>query len=680
MQLRVIDPDSLPAVGGGRHRRAPRRTRLYGRHRHTGEFEIVYDAGYPEPIGQTGQVGQVGPSGQAEQAGEAGEGEETATTPVPLREAFARFWPLTKGDRFWLVMICLCVVVAALGETAAILLFSDITDNALQKGSLSAFWSPAGKWFVVTVFGAIVGYVGNSLAVWTAERFVMRLRARVFAHIQDLPPDFFQRHRLGDLVERLTGDVESIEHMVVSGVVGTISAIFSTVFFSAAALYLRWDLALATFLLAPLFWLAAKLFSSRIKSVSMEERVADGAITSVVEESLNNILLTQAYNRKRAEEKRLGAEAKAWMKASVTSGRLSERYAQLVEVVETVCVLAVIGLGAWEISQHRMTIGKLLAFAAFLGYLYPPIRSLGSLGLTLNAATAGAARIGEILDTEPAVRDPERPVPVPNRVQGHVDLRDVDFRYPGAQKNSLRQVSFSAHPGELVLVTGASGAGKSTVSKLLLRFYDPAAGAVRLDGIPLSDYPVDHLRENVTLLPQKTLILHDTIRENIACGRTGATEEEIMAAAQAANAHDFIAALPEGYDTQIDPHTARLSGGQLQRIAIARAMLRDSPVLVLDEPTTGLDALAARRVIKPLRRLMRGRTTIMITHDLNLASDADRILVLDHGRLVETGRHEELLARGGAYAQLHHSQNSGSTGDTGQFRIPSGIAENATWR
>ncbi|MER5529664.1 ABC transporter ATP-binding protein [Streptomyces sp. NPDC002677] len=569
------------------------------------------------------------------------------------RLAFRRFWPLTRGDRRWLGAIIACVVVSALAETAAILLFADLTDNALKAGSLSAFWGPAGAWLLVAAVGAFVGYLGNSLATWTAERFVLRLRAKVFRHVQDLPPHFFQRHRQGDLVERLTGDVEAIEQMVVSGVVGTVAAAFSAVFYAAAAFWLRWDLALVTFVLAPLFLFAARRFSGRIRTASQDERVADGAITSVVEESLGNVVLTQAYNRRRDEEKRLDVEARAWMRASVRGARLSEMYAQFVEVVETLCVLAVIGLGVWEISAGRMTLGQLLAFAAFLGYLYPPIRNLGQLGLTLTAATAGAERIGEILDAEPAVTDPARPVGL-WPVRGWVSFHNVSFRYPESRRASLRDVDFAAGPGELVLVTGKSGAGKSTLSKLLTRFYDPSAGVICLDGVPLTDVPLEFLRENVALLPQQTLILNGTVRENIGCGRPGATDTEIEQAARDAAAHDFVAALPEGYDTHIAPGTAALSGGQLQRIAIARAMLRAAPVLVLDEPTAGLDAIAARQVVTPLRRLMAGRTTIMITHDLTLAPDADRILVVDHGRLVEAGTHAELLARNGAYAALAH--------------------------
>ncbi|MFI1048353.1 ABC transporter ATP-binding protein [Streptomyces griseoruber] len=607
--------------------------------------------------------------GEREELEEGDEEYEYDTPTIPARVAFRRFWPLTRGLRKWLLVVWVCTILAALAETEAILLFGDLTDNALREGSLAAFWAPAVKWLGVAVVGAIVAYAGNSLAAWATERFVMRLRERVFDHVQQLPPHFFQRHRQGDLLSRLTSDVEAIETMVVSGLVGAASAAFSAIFYAAAAFWLRWDLAAATFVLAPLFWLAARRFSGSIKDVSREGRVADGAITSVVEESLGNIVLTQAYDRRDAERRRLGEEANAWFRASVRSTRLNEAYEQLVTVIETVCVLAVIGIGAWEISTGRMTLGQLLAFAAFLGYLYPPVRGLAQLGLTITAATAGAERLIEILDVRPSVTDPRRVADPPGRPDGTVEVRDVSFRYPGADRQALEGLSFSVHPGELVIITGPSGAGKSTVSKLLLRFYDPDAGEVLLDGVPVRDFPLARLREYLTLLPQETLVLHDTVRANIACGRPGASDQAIEEAARAADAHDFVVRLPEGYDTKIDPGSARLSGGQLQRLAIARAILRDAPVLVLDEPTTGLDAMAARRIVKPLRRLMAGRTTIMITHDLNLAPDADRILVVDQGRIVETGRHEELLAWGGAYARLHRSQNNALM-DTGELRLP----------
>ncbi|MFI6401640.1 ABC transporter ATP-binding protein [Streptomyces sp. NPDC050548] len=594
--------------------------------------------------------------------------EDDETPTIPARTAFRRFWPLTVGLRRWLILVWVCTVVAALAETESILLFSDLTDRALAKGSLAAFWSPAVKWLGVALVGAVVAYAGNSLAAWATERFVMRLREHVFDHVQQLPPHFFQRHRQGDLLSRLTSDVEAIETLVVSGVVGTASAIFSALFYAAAAFWLRWDLAAATFVLAPLFWLAARRFSGSIKDVSRAGRVADGAITSVVEESLGNIVLTQAYGRRDAERRRLNEEASAWFRASVRSTRLNEAYEQLVSVIETVCVLAVIGIGAWEISTGRMTLGQLLAFSAFLGYLYPPVRGLAQLGLTITAATAGAERLIEILDVRPSVADPSHGTEF-GRPDGTVELRDVSFSYPGADRPALEGLSFTVNPGELVIVTGPSGAGKSTVSKMLLRFYDPEAGEVLLDGVPLRDLPLARLREYVTLLPQETLVLHDTVRANIACGRPGASEQAIMDAAIAADAHEFILRLPDGYDTKVDPNSARLSGGQLQRLAIARAILRDAPVLVLDEPTTGLDSMAARRVVKPLRRLMAGRTTIMITHDLNLAPDADRILVVDRGRIVETGRHDELMARGGAYSRLHRSQNN-AVMDTGELRLP----------
>nr|WP_256331974.1 MULTISPECIES: ABC transporter ATP-binding protein [unclassified Streptomyces] len=579
------------------------------------------------------------------------------TRRVGFKESVRRFWPLTRGDRRWIVLVCLCAIVAALAETVAILVFAELTDNALQKGSVSAFWAPAALWLGVAVAGGVVGYLGNSLAAWTAERFVMRLRARVFAHLQKLPPHFFQRNRRGDLVERLTGDVDAIEQLVVTGLVQAATATFGVIFYAGAAFWLRWDMALVTFALAPLFWIATRRFTGRVKEVSRRERAADGAITSVVEEGLVNVVLTQAYNRQHDEQERLRREARSWLRASVTSARLNELYEQIVEVLETLCVLAIIGLGAWEISAGRMTLGQLLAFAAFVGYLYPPIRDLGQLGLTVTEATAGSERLLEILDARPAVTDPDPAVVVaaPSRAVGAVEACRVHFHYPGTTEEVLKDFSFSAVPGELVVITGPSGAGKSTLAALLLRFYDPDAGSIRLDGIPVNRLPLNRLRRNITLLPQETLVLHDTVEENIACGRENVTHGDVVRAARAADAEVFIAALPDGYDTVIAPGTSRLSGGQLQRVAIARAMLRDAPVLILDEPTTGLDTLATQRIIGPLRRLAAGRTTIVITHDLDLAADADRILVLDRGRLMESGTHAQLLAHRGLYATLFHT-------------------------
>ncbi|MFF8972499.1 ABC transporter ATP-binding protein [Streptomyces sp. NPDC014995] len=298
-----------------------------------------------------------------------------------------------------------------------------------------------------------------------------------------------------------------------------------------------------------------------------------------------------------------------------------------------------------------MTLGALLAFAAFIGYLYPPVRNLGQLGLTVTAATAGAERVAELLDAHPAVRDPATPV-APWPVRGRVGFHGVSFRYPQASGDSVRDMTLGASPGELVLVTGPSGAGKSTLAKLLTRFYDPDSGVISLDGVPLTDVPLgiparDHRAAPAAdPRPQR----HDPREHRLRPARRDGRGDQ--QAARSAAAHDFITALPDGYDTPLAPGTAALSGGQLQRVAIARAMLRAAPVLVLDEPTAGLDSVAARQVVQPLRRLMSGRTTMMITHDLSLAPDADRVLVIDEGRLLDAGTHEELMNRCPVYARL----------------------------
>ncbi len=314
--------------------------------------------------------------------------------------------------------------------------------------------------------------------------------------------------------------------------------------------------------------------------------------------------------------------------------------------------LIVIGLGTWELQQGRLTLGGLMVFLTYLAMLYSPVKGASRLTSSFYAATAAAERIIEVLDERPAVVDRRHAVSL-GRAHGHVEFRDVTFAYGESPRAALADVSFVVEPGETLALVGRSGAGKSTLAKLLLRFYDPAQGSIRLDGVDLRDLRLESLRENIALVLQETLVFDGTIGDNIAYGKPEATPRDVELAAVRADADEFISHLPDGYDTRIGQRGRSLSGGQRQRIAIARAMIREAPLLILDEPTSGLDAESAQKILGPLRRLMSGRTTIVITHNLLTVHEADRIVVLDDGRIVETGTHAELLARGGTYTDLY---------------------------
>ncbi|WP_246149316.1 ABC transporter ATP-binding protein, partial [Nonomuraea turkmeniaca] len=546
---------------------------------------------------------------------------------ISLRRTFREFWPDTRGLRRLFAAGVLLAIVAALCEVAAIRLFGHITDEVLATGDLGAFWVPAVSWLGLAAIAGVAAFAGTYVTALGAERFLLGLRDRVFAHIQTLAPDFSEKRRLGDLMARLTDDVEAIEELVGSGLVRALTAAASAVFFAAAAFFIRWDLALVTFALIPAFLLVSKAFAARFRTAAARERHSNGAMNSVLEEGLANQPLVQAYNRQPAESRRLHTEGRTWLRANMAQAWLSGLYGPTVQVIETVCLIVILGVGAWEIAAGRLTIGGLLAFAAYLALLYPAVQSLGELALTVSEAAAGSDRIIEILRTRPAVTDAPGAVPAEHG-SGRVEFDRVGFTYPGRGRPVLREVSFTAGPGELLVLTGPSGAGKSTLAKLLLRFYDPDAGRVLLDGADVRGLTRASLRTNVTVLHQETLLFSGSVRDNIAYGRPDASHDEVIRAAEAAGVHDFVKQLPQGYDTPVGQRGRLLSGGQRQRIAIARAILRDAPVLVLDEPMNGLDEATAAQVMKPLRRLMAGRTTILITHDLRHVPEGARIVEL----------------------------------------------------
>jgi ABC-type multidrug transport system fused ATPase/permease subunit len=575
-----------------------------------------------------------------------------AAPPVPLKEVFRRFWPYTRGGRRWLVLIAVFSVVGPAFDAAEIWLFKLVIDDVLVPRDLSLFLPIALAYIGLTLGSGILNFADSVTSTWVSERFLLALRSEVFRHVQGLSLGFFERRRLGDVLSRVTGDVDAVETFLLSGVADALYYVMRLGIFVGLLFYLRWDLTLLALVIAPMFWFAARHFSRLIKAVSRERRRRTGSISAISEEALGNIALVQAYNRQEWELSRFQRENLGKFRATMASARISALFGPLIDLIELTGALVVMGLGTWELTRGQLTLGGLMVFLGLVSQLYSPIRELSHLSNTFYGASASAERIIELLDQRPQVREAANAA-VLGRVRGDVEFDGVSFSYPETTEPALSQLSFRVAPGETLAVVGASGAGKSTAAKLLLRFYDPAHGSVRLDGADLRELRLGDLRENVAVVLQETLVLHGTVRENIAYGRPDASGAEVVAAARAADAHEFIKLLPEGYDTLVGQRGRLLSGGQRQRLAIARAMIRDAPVLILDEPTTGLDAESGRRIMEPLRRLMAGRTTIIISHNLLTVRDATQILVLDHGRVVERGTHDELLLRDAAYARLH---------------------------
>ncbi|MBV9029249.1 MAG: ABC transporter ATP-binding protein [Pseudonocardiales bacterium] len=570
-----------------------------------------------------------------------------------LREVFRRFSPDARPLWRWLWLSLVLVVVSPLVDAGAVLLFKVLVDRVLLPRDFSAFVPVAGAFVGITLVVGGLGFAGQYLGAWVGENFLHRLRTRVFEHLHTLSVGFFDRRRLGDILSRLTGDVAAIETVVLSGIVGLVANVVKVVVFGGVVFVLDWRLALASLVAVPVFAAAARVFARRIKVASREVRRRAGSISVVAEESLGNVALIQAYGRQAAEVERFAEQSLGSVRAELAATRLGAMFSPVVDLIQVLGVLTILGVGIWELTAGRITLGGLLAFLVFLAQLYQPVQGLGALSTSMFGAVAAAERILELLDEQPRVSAPAHPRPL-GRARGRLRLEGVGFTYPDTTTEVLSGLSLTAEPGQTTAIVGASGAGKTTLLKLLLRFYDPTTGRITLDGVDLRELDPAQLRANIAIVLQETLLLDGTIAENITAGRPQAGTAELVAAAEAAEAHEFITALPHGYDTRVGQRGRLLSGGQRQRIAIARAMIRDAPILLLDEPTTSLDAHTSDRILTPLRRLITGRTTILISHNLLTVTDADHIIYLDHGRITETGTHTQLLTNNNQYAHLYH--------------------------
>jgi ATP-binding cassette subfamily B protein/subfamily B ATP-binding cassette protein MsbA len=508
---------------------------------------------------------------------------------------------------------------------------------------------------VLAVTHKLAQMFSQLLLIRAGLRVVRNLRCHCSDHLHHLPLAYHDKAKVGDLVYRAAWDSYAAQSLLSHGIAPVVTGVL--ILAGILAVMLRMDALLTAIALGitPAFWLMIKGFGRAIERRSKRYHDQESALHCTMQESLSSIRAVQAYTRERAVADRVGAEA-------ARSESLNARLA-LVQLAFSLCVglamaagtAAVVYVGAHRVLAGRLMPGDILVFLAYTGMLYTPISAFASSAGVLQAARTQLRRVFEILDTAPAIADAPGAA-APSRVDGHIEFRDVGFAYEPGQ-GVLAGLTATVQPGSVVALVGRTGAGKSTIASLLLRFYDPTAGQILLDGRDLRDLPVEWLRRHVAVVLQDAILFSGTIAENIALGRPDATRADIEAAARRAQAHDFISALPEGYDTVLGERGVNLSGGQRQRLSIARAFLKDAPVLVLDEPTSALDAHTEAALVAALRQLMVGRTTLVIAHRLSTVRAADVIWVLDRGQLVETGSHDDLLAADTIYSRLHATQS-----------------------
>ena len=504
---------------------------------------------------------------------------------------------------------------------------------------------------VLAVLAAVGSYLSSLLLQGVGERMIADLRTEIFAHLQTLSLSFHDKQRVGDLATRLTGDVNAVQALLVASFGTLVPNVALLVGILVVALVVQPVFALVVLLVAPMLYLVVRHYRAAIKLASKDARRHEGKVASHVNETLSTIRLVQSFAAERRGLERFRLHSDERLRAGLRQVDLQARLPAAIDVVGQVGRAAVLFLGAALVLRGELSLGLLLVLLTYLQQLYGPMKALARLSSTIAKGQAGAERIEDVLGSRAVVVERPDAVDAPP-LTGLVELQGVSFGYDAAQP-VLSDISLVALPGQVVALAGTTGAGKSTVASLIPRLYDVTAGRVMLDGHDVRDLTLRSVRSQVAVVQQDPLLVSGTILDNIAFGAPHASREDLLAAARAAYVDEFVDRLPDGYDTVVSERGASLSGGQRQRIAIARALAADTPIVVLDEATSGLDAVSEDLVMRGLARLTAGRTVIVVAHRLSTLRDADRVYVIEQGRVVDSGRHEELAARAGRYREMN---------------------------
>jgi len=515
---------------------------------------------------------------------------------------------------------------------------------------------------VIAIAGAVASYIDNYYTESVGQYVAHDLRMRMYHHLQRLSLGYYNTHQTGTILSTITSDIQTIQGFASSSTLSILVDLLTIVCMLGLMFWLNWDFTLIAVAVTPFLLLFVSRFKKAVKKATREVRKEQSEIVAVVQQGLESMQVVKAFGQEKTEEQILEEVSHATVSAALKARSVKALLSPVVTITVAVCTAIVLWRGAALILIHSMTIGELTVYLAYLTKFFKPVKDLATTTNAIAQAAVGAERVRAILDTDNVT--PERPDAIePETLAGDIEFERVAFGYDPATP-ILTDVTFTIKSGEFVGVVGPTGAGKSTIVSLIPRFYDVQSGAIRIDGKDIADYKLEALRHQIGYVLQETILFRGTIAENIAFGRPEATRDDIIAAAKLANADEFISRMPKGYDTMVGERGSTLSGGQRQRIGIARVMVRNSPILILDEPTAALDSESEKLVIDALERLMKGRTVITIAHRLSTIRDADKIIVLAGGVVAESGSHDELIALNGIYAGLHRTQF-----DTGPAKV-----------
>ena len=499
-------------------------------------------------------------------------------------------------------------------------------------------------------------YVRHSLG----EKFIFDFRVRLYAYLQKMSLSFFERTSTGELMSRVTNDLSALESFVTHGSALTAVDCMRLIGGATILFVLDWRLAALVMIPVPILALAFRHYNTKIRPVYRQVRARLGNINAKLQDNLSGIRVIQAFAREDIEYKRFSKESERYYRARVKGIRYWSIFFPAIRFFGAMGTVIVLGVGSIMVVKDQMSLGTLVAFIAYIASIYDPINRLTEVDNIFQEAIAAGERIFELLDETMEVKDAPDAIGLPV-IQGEMIFDQVHFKY-GSGDPVLHSVSFTMAPGEVVALVGPSGAGKTSIANLICRFYDPVKGHVSVDGYNLRSIKLTSLRRQVAVVLQDSFLFNNTVAENLHYGQPDATKHELIAAARAANAHDFIMQLPDGYDTEVGERGVKLSGGQKQRLALARAILADPRILILDEATSSVDAEAEYLIQQALERVLKGRTALVIAHRLSTIRNADKIIVLDRGRIAETGNHTELMQRGGLYNQLYQRQMEMTSG------------------